>query len=283
MDCSEVRTTLLGGGSLSQSDISAHVQTCDNCAALHADGWKLGRAFTAASLQSDVTATELSPLLQSTETILEEERGLRAWLRSRTTRSRLLLATLVVLVLAGSQLVFSLRADWSVYPARRMLLTCGVFALGCVAALREYLRPLTRPPMSPARRTALATVLLCAPVLIAGSPRVETDHPASLAGAAADFAPRAGACFAYGLLLSALLVWALWSLRRQDRARPSQEFLAAASAGLAASLLLQIHCPIVWPAHLLAGHASVGFAWLIGLVLLAWRGTRPVHQGHGRF
>jgi len=47
-------------------------------------------------------------------------------------------------------------------------------------------------------------------------------------------------------------------------------FVAAAAGGLAANLALELHCPIHAPAHLLLGHASVGFALTLvygGLVL----------------
>jgi hypothetical protein len=63
----------------------------------------------------------------------------------------------------------------------------------------------------------------------------------------------------------------LWLLERRDAPPLSVLVAAGGLAGLAANLLLHVHCPSVQLAHLLLGHASIGAAWAVVLGLLLGR------------
>ena len=75
-------------------------------------------------------------------------------------------------------------------------------------------------------------------------------------------------CFAHGACVAALFVGIAALLDRGGR-RASLPF-AAALGGLLASWALGLHCSIAHPAHLLLGHAAVGFV-MASLALLAAR------------
>jgi len=66
-------------------------------------------------------------------------------------------------------------------------------------------------------------------------------------------------------------------LDRGAHAGLGRRLLAAAAAGLAADLALELHCPIDDPGHLLAGHAAVGVALAAACALL-----RRVPRGSAR-
>lgn len=196
---------------------------------------------------------------------LQRERGLRAWLRARSTGVRVGLVVLCVLLLAAVVVVGWRRPDYAVYPPARMAISLALVAAWIALTLRLALRPLHRAPPAP----------WIAPVAIAGAvvgvlalsllPAAHVDHPASLqAPGTAALLRRALPCLATGLAVAAGC-YAL--VRALDRGGTAHALLAAACASLVAYMTLKLHCPITAPSHLLAGHASAALLGL-GLALL---------------
>jgi hypothetical protein len=78
-------------------------------------------------------------------------------------------------------------------------------------------------------------------------------------------------CFGYGTVLVAPFIVVAWLLERRDRAPTQALVVVGALAGIAANLLLHVHCPASHLGHLLLGHATIGAAWALGLGLVAAR------------
>jgi hypothetical protein len=75
-------------------------------------------------------------------------------------------------------------------------------------------------------------------------------------------------CFGYGAAVVVPFIALVWLLERRDPMPLTSLLVVGALAGIAANLLLHTHCPSVHLGHLLLGHASIGVAWALGLVLL---------------
>src|SRR5882724_8291272 len=88
--------------------VDEHRKTCGQCAELCKDSGTLGRRL--ASLGSQATGST-SLQLTETESLLERERGLRAFLRSRSTRVRWLLSLSLPALLLARELLRK-RAPW---------------------------------------------------------------------------------------------------------------------------------------------------------------------------
>lgn len=203
---------------------------------------------------------------------LAEERGLRAWLRSRPTGVRVALVCGVVATLAVAHGVWARRSDWQLPPGGALLFVAAVVVLAIGMCVRVVLAPLSRS-FRPFTARASA-VLLLIPVLAAVAP--ELRFGVADGGPAAASLGAAAGCFVYGGVLALGVCAALWCV---DRGELSFVRLvpAVVCAGLAAHLILQIHCANDHPTHLLLGHASIGFVWLfvgLGLRAASLPGTR---------
>lgn len=190
-----------------------------------------------------------------------DERGVRAWLQSRPTGLRVALVCGVLAALAVLHWLWARRSDWSLHSGERLLLVVGSAAVAIVFCLRLVLAPLTLPVRA---SLALASMtLLVVPVLSALVPELRFGAGDTHAAAAA-LGPAAG-CFVYGGVLVLGVGAALWCVDRGGPAVPARLVPAVVCAGLAAHLILQIHCANDNPTHLLLGHASIGIAWLVVL------------------
>lgn len=214
---------------------------------------------------------DFEQLRAALEQDIAAERGPRAWLRSRSTPQRLAIVAATVALLAVGTLLASARPDLAVYPLGRMLLL--LLALAALIALEAALSlwPLhwPAPPRWLARGAILAAPLgLLALYLL---PAAHVDHPASLqAPGMRGLLARALPCLAVGSVV-ALAGYLL--LRALDRGGVRRALLMAASGGLAANLLLQLHCPVTAPEHMLVGHLGVSLL-LLGVVALVERALR---------
>lgn len=206
---------------------------------------------------------------------LARERGPRAWLRSRSTRARVALAAAAASAVAAGVLVLVPRTDFDALPAGVFGLGLAATVLAFLAVVMAFLHPFQARPASRGRVLAAACVGLALPallVVVAPLHGAVEAHPESFVGQGADFAPRALSCFAFGLLLGALVLALLGLLDRRDDLSWPRLLLLAGAAGLVGNLALALHCPIVGPAHLLAGHATVPLGALV--VLAAGRLAR---------
>jgi len=204
----------------------------------------------------------LEAVLTRVEQSIASERGVRAWLRSRSTSSRVVSMCALVAVLALSHLAWARRADWAVYPAGRLVLIAAVHALAVVYSIRVFLAPLTEP-QRPGRASWVAGLLLL-PVFAALLPELHTTPADQLETSASVRA--AASCFFYGGLVVVSVCAVLWCADRGGRAWLVGALPAVVGAGLSAYLVLQLHCANDNRVHLLLGHASIGFAWLVLLL-----------------
>lgn len=234
-----------------------------------------------AAIEDDSPAPSFSAdeALARVERNLEAERGLGAWLASRRTWQRWLLALAGVIVALGLGLL-ARRADLGVYPRLRLALELGLPLTLIVLALAAWLRPLYKPPPKVDLRPLLLVLLVLTPLVQALLPQAHTAHAASLAGAGADLVPRAVGCLLWGVVVglpSGLLALGLGREGRAARSFGRYSLLAATLGGAVGVISLHLHCPLTSQAHLLVGHVPlplVAAATAIGVVAIA-RKLRP--------
>jgi hypothetical protein len=198
---------------------------------------------------------------------IAQERGLAAWLRSRPTPVRGLFAGAAVAALGVVTVAVWLRPDFDVYPAGRMLALLGLLVGLIMLDLILVLWPLQLPA---APRWLALSAAIAAPLgllILYAMPAAHTAHPRSLSPDGLwPMIWGAQRCLFFGTLAAAG-IYAV--LRGLDRGGSRRLPLMAACAGLAANLMLQLHCPMTAQAHLLFGHLGVvgvcfGVAWLLG-------------------
>lgn len=277
MDCSGIQDILRSGGRPDTPEAQAHRETCGACRVLVSEDARLVGALDSL----DLPTGNLDSMLADLTGRLERERGLLAWLRSRSTQVRVGLVGALGAVMALLALALTPRADLAVYPISRMaLVVVGLTALA-TWTITHGLRPLHRPPRTTG--WAILALALMVPMALALLPVAHAAHPASLEGAGDDFLRRAMACFLFGAITGLpVLVLARFVDRRAHTNRVSG-LLAAALAGLVGNLALQFHCPITHLPHLLVGHAAVGLGLVpvYGLLLLVR--TRLKQSGSHRY
>jgi hypothetical protein len=269
MTCESIQAHLRAGGELDPV-LEAHLAACLQCTEVAAQVEGLGA-------DDGVDLPDLDRVLGEVERSLSEDQGLRAWLAGRATRTRRLLAGGFCFGLPLIYGIIRLRVDIFVYPTARFV---AIFvALAAILGLTVWagLRPLHRPALSSGASRALLVAAVGAVVISAAMPAAHALHPESLAGVGDDFLRRAAACFALGLAIGIPVAVAV---RLLDRARASwlgAPMMAPLAGVLAANLALHLHCPLVAPEHLLAGHAAllVPFALAIGFLVVRWRQTDP--------
>ncbi len=261
MDCSDIRDVFLAGELPTGADAEEHVRECLQCRQLIERRGVLGQGLGAASEQATPP-----DLLAAVERDLERERGARAWLRSRSTRLRLALVLLTVSGVFTSICLLAPRPDFAIASDERWFALAGLLVFGVVLGAGGALRSLGRAQPLSLVGVALAVLLL--PLLSALLPEAESHHPQLLTEADPGFATRALRCFFFGVLLSAPAGTLLWFASREDRLPPGTLIFAAGASGVVANLALHAHCPLSYPGHLIAGHGTVGIAWLLALLLM---------------
>jgi hypothetical protein len=260
VDCTSLRDALRAGDLPEGPAERAHVEACPACSQLFADGARLGRA-----LGEDAAAAAPAPELWArTESRIRSETGVRAWLRSRPTWRRTLLAlgagALTVKLVVGRHAHGGLAAGDAGAWLWLVLFT-AVVATGVVVLLR----PLGRAASPPAVRVGLAVAALLLPVLYALAPHAMADGGHALAGG--ELARRTLACLLLGFGLGLPFLGIVWALDRADRLSLPAVLLLAGASGLLASLGLSLHCPLDGRAHLLFGHAPVAVALALAVLV----------------
>jgi len=199
------------------------------------------------------------------------ERGWRDALRCLPVAVRVLAALAVTLIVPLAVLAIRPRADLGIYPMRRMVLALALLGIPALIALWLTMRPLFRPRLP---RWVTAMVILSAvgfAALVSSLPAAHELHEASLhpSGSGGHFVRLAAGCLSMGLVWSLPVLLAF----RLVSQKPWLGVTAYAASGLTGVVALQLHCPIVGPSHLLAGHFSVllVFLGIIGVLALVRR------------
>jgi hypothetical protein len=245
----------------SGQSVDEHLEVCGQCAQLFDNSGALGRHL--ASLGAEA-ASSTSLQLAATESLLERERGLRAFLRSRSTPVRWLLCLGLSALLLVRELLRK-RVPWRQLNAPRII--AGLFLLGLFGLVaHSALRPLPIERRAALLRSALAVVAWCLPCVLWFAPEAQASAD-EFSGA---FAWRSLSCFAYGSVLAAPSFALLWAMDRSVRVPYRVWALAAGGVALLANLILMLHCPITSRAHLLAGHFSIGLAWFAAVSTAEW-------------
>jgi len=208
---------------------------------------------------------DFAALEAEVEREIAAEQGVRAALRALSTPRRVLLALLPLCALAAITALVRPRLDLAVYPGARMALVLGVVgALVFVSVLLALWSLAWRPVPEAVRKLAIALAPVALFVVYA-LPQAHTAHPASLqAEGLPALIMRALPCLVVGSMVA---VCAFLLLRAFDRGATRASWLFAACAGLYANLLLQLHCAVTAPAHMLMGHLGVA---LLALLAVAW-------------
>jgi hypothetical protein len=247
--CERVRDAFLAGGLPDDPELLVHAKTCEECSLLLADEGELGQVLAKAG------PAAVAPKWASVGNAVRNERGLRAWVRSRPTRQRLLM----VLVAALTALVLGGRRPRHDQPDGMALgvwvlvllaatLVCAALALGSLGRLR-----------STGRRAVAIAVGALLPVGYA-----LMQHTSGAAAASELLWPGILSCFGYGTLLVLPLFALIWLLDRDEKPALLGSVITGVAAGLAANAALSLHCAQKDTAHLLLGHAAIGAA--LGLV-----------------
>lgn len=194
--------------------------------------------------------------------------GLRGRMRAIPTPLRLGLGAVLAGAIALLSFVVTGRPDVAVYPDGRLaleLLAIGGLNFGLLALTT---RPGFKPEFDRTTFMSLIGVALLAPFVLGLLPVAHTAHEASLAGAGADFWPRALGCLAFGIGAGAPMLLVLAAIDRQSLSWSARIALGGSAAGLTGLLALQLHCPITHSAHILTGHAPVVAGCVAGWFLL---------------
>ena len=238
----------------------AHVAECPECEQLFRDGAVVGARLASAVLDTP-QASDGDP--SRLERLLSRERGLRAFLRSRSTRLRWTLCLILPALLIAREL------PWRVPRVRelgapRWFLACLLTGLLGWVVL-SALRPAPLEPRKAHWRAALAALAWSMPCVLWFAPEAR----ASADDFSGEFAARSLACFTYGSALAAPSFGLLWLLDRHPRVPYRVWALAAGALALVANLILLVHCPISQRAHCAAGHFSIGLVWFAAVSLAA--------------
>ena len=265
MDCAEIRQGFLTGEVPTGQPVAEHLAGCVQCRELFENSAELGRRLASVVNRAPVSPSDR---LAAASSAIAAERGLRAFLRSRSTRVRWLLSLSLPALLLLRELARK-RVPLRSLSAPRLL--GGLILLGVlVLATRSALRPLPVARRAARLRWALAFVAWCLPCLLWFAPEARANAD-ELTG---NFALRSLACFAYGGALAAPSFALLWALDRGVRVPFRVWALAAGVVALVANLILMLHCPSSDRAHLVAGHFSIGLAWFLAISAGEWRRRR---------
>jgi hypothetical protein len=260
VDCADIRDAFLADKLPQGAEVEEHVRWCPHCQELLEGRGLLGEQLAGVRGQAPDP-----DLLAAVERDLAQEKGVRAWLRSRPTPVRF------ALVLSTAALVFIAiltampRQDLAYAADNRWVAVAVLFVLGAVLGFDGALRVLGRA--QPRSLVGAALTVLLLPLLVALLPEAELAQ-ATTRGMGADFPRYAGLCFFMGVLVSAPVGTVLWFASRDDRLTLSSLLFVAGGAGVAANLAMHAHCSINHPGHLIAGHATIGVAWLLALLLM---------------
>lgn len=261
MDCTEIRQGFVAGGVPSGPAVGEHLVGCAHCRELFGNAAALGHRLAGVAPQA---LPDVAPQLVVTEALIANERGLRAFLRSRSTPARWALGLFLPALLLIREL---LRERVSLRELGSLRILTGLLLLGLLALIvRSALRPLPIERRAARLRSAMALVAWCLPCVLWLAPEGPVGVESVSTG---DFALRSLSCFGYGSALAAPPFALLWALDREQVVSYRVWALAAGLVAVLSSLILLLHCPSTQRAHLVAGHFSIGLAWFSAVSILA--------------
>jgi hypothetical protein len=257
VDCAEIRQGFARGVIPQGPAVAEHVRLCPHCRELFEQGAVLGRRLA----QAPLPLPEPGDLFRAVERDLQGEVGLHARLRALPSWARATSLIAIGGLLFVLQLFFDMRSDVGEYGLDVFGAVTLLLGAGLVAGALRLVRGVSRPARGEVR---LALALLTLPLLVTFLVRLGPlyDDPISAWGRPAE-------CFSYGAALVLPIVALAWLFERRDRIPVAALASAGALAGVAANLLLNAHCASVHLGHLLLGHASIGIAWALGLLLVS--------------
>jgi hypothetical protein len=265
VDCVEIRRELLTGSVPFGPSLDEHLRGCAECADLLSNGASLGRRLAAAAADPWQPAI-LSPF--AIESLLASERGVRAFLRSRSTRLRWALSLLLPALLLVHELLRK-QLQWRELGSTRALACLPLVGLLVLVAY-SALRLLPNAGRAHTVRSLLAAIAWCAPCALYVLPEAQLTAQ----DLNRSFALPSLACFVYGSALAAPSLALLWAFDRAPRMPSHVWVLGVGMVALVANSILLLHCPITQRAHLLAGHFSIGLVWLAVVSVLTVRRQR---------
>jgi hypothetical protein len=197
---------------------------------------------------------------------LAHERGIAAWLRSRSTPLRALLAAAMLAGLLALAIVTSLRRDIAVYPGPRMALVLAALGASLLSLVFVLLRPLQWPALPARAAPALALAAIAGALVISVLPEAHHAHSSSMVygQSISSHLVRAVPCVVIGLMNGLVAYGLLVALDRGGRRRVA---LPGIAAGLVAYMVLQLVCPVTGPTHLVLAHFGV-LLMLVGFARL---------------
>jgi len=209
------------------------------------------------------------------------ERDERGWRRLRSWPTPLRFGVFAVAMVALELLVLfgTPRTDLGAYPVAQLVIAVAGLAVVAAAGARLFLHPVHRRGPSPAKLAAVGVALLLVPVAFALLPPPHdhaTLHPESFEGVGADFVRRAVACLIFGVLVALPLTAFAVAADRRPLLGTLRIVLVAGVGGVAGTLGLLLHCPLVSVSHRIVGHGAVGLvvALILAAALLVLRRTR---------
>jgi len=222
---------------------------------------KLGRGALLREAQglrgADIAETSFGTLKEA----LGRETGLRAWLSSRSTRTRITTMVLAIVATSLAVLQFSAREHLADSSGR---VTVAAIIYGCavIGALSVAMRPLHRPGWSVGVARLVLAAGLGGAVGLALLPLAQ-GIPMSSPDLNLPFAAGATTCFVWGKALALPLLALGWLMQRGGTNVSGRLLLIGGAAGLAANLYLEVHCSVQFPDHLVMGHVTIIFAMLL--------------------
>lgn len=265
MDCAQIRQEFLTGNVPSGAAVAEHVKWCPQCAELFRHGAALGRRLALAAVGGP---RDVSSELAATESLLGREHGLRAYLRSRSTRVRWALVLSVPLLLLVREAARGRVPLAQLGSARLVMGAVLLVALAVIA--QSALRPRALTRATAQRRSVLAMVAWCLPCMLFFAPETRSLHVDDWSS---GLSRGSLSCFTYGSALAAPSFALLWAFDRDPQLSLRVWALAAGMVAVAANLILLLHCANTQAGHLLTGHFAIGLAWF-GLAAVAGRWTQ---------
>ena len=248
-----------------------HLANCPACAEIAAErGRDIDASGTATSGtptgSNDRSADELERLFGAIRHVVARERGAGPWLAARPTHVRVALAVLATLAVAAVGPLLGVRPDLLGGAALGPVVAWLAILITAVAAIAVGMRPLHRPSPSAGLAMMLVIAAIAGPA-VGALVAFATGAAVAPATAAAIDLPKANAvCFAVGILGAGLGGLALAALSRAPRG--PRVWLLGAAAGATGALLLEGHCALTDPGHVILGHALVVAAGIAGAGLM---------------